>query len=455
MHPGEERDTETKVLSGHFPELRVRRFAVAVVQGLDIGRRRTSDGEDFSIGTAEGNQLVVRDRSVSRHHCVIITRPTGFLIRDLESTNGTTVDGMRIESAFLKSDAEIQIGITRLKFSVLNEMLTQPLSSELSFRELVGKSLAMRRLFALLPKIASSDAPVLILGETGTGKSLLAKAIHAASPRASRPFVIVDSAAIPPTLIESELFGHEKGAFTGADARRAGAFEQAKGGTLLLEEIGELPLTMQPKLLTVLEELVMRPVGCREPVKIDCRIIASTNRDLRYEVNRGTFRSDLLYRLNTVTLRLPALRERPEDIPVLVEHFARSFGADEVAPELERLIDTAWANRNWAGNVRELRGAVQRAMLLGVDGRESWRPPSSRGAQLMGPQSSRSTGSADFAEFTKPFREAKEDAIAHWEKRYVAALLARHDQNLSKAAREVDMDRNYLRSIARKHGLLS
>jgi two-component system, NtrC family, response regulator GlrR len=446
-----EEQTETKVLSAHFQDLRLRRFVLTVVQGLDAGATATSDGEDFSIGTAQGNQLVVRDPAVSRHHCVIITRPSGFLIRDLGSTNGTVVNGMRIESGYLNRDAELRVGITHLKFSASKETVRHPLSAERSFSELMGTGLAMRRLFALLPRVAASDAAVLIQGETGTGKSLLARAIHGSSPRADGPIVVVNSASIPPTLIEAELFGHERGAFTGAEARRAGAFEQARGGTLVLEEIGELPLSMQPKLLTALEDRVIRPIGCREPLKTDCRIVASTNRDLRYEVNRGTFRSDLFYRLNTVTLRLPPLRERREDIPLLTEHFLREFGASDRKQELEGMLAATWAGRDWTGNVRELRSAVQRAVLLGMDQRESWRPAPSSWPP---PPSSKTTPAEDIVELGQTFREAKEAAIAKWEERYVAALLARHDQNLSRAAREVEMDRNYLRTVAKKYGLL-
>jgi len=293
-----------------------------------------------------------------------------------------------------------------------------------------------------LPKLADSDATLLLEGETGTGKGLLAEALHEAGARSRGPFVTVDCGAIPPTLIESELFGHDKGAFTGAVAGRTGAFESAAGGTVFLDEIGELPLELQPRLLRVLEDRVIKRIGGNEPVRLDIRIIAATNRDLRAEINRGRFRSDLYYRLATLHLRIPPLRERREDIALLVAHFYSQLASDGDLPPAEMISELA--RHDWPGNVRELRAAVERIVLLGDP--MVWRTITDPGIEASAAPGVR-------ADAGMSFREAKERAVASWERGYVQALLARHDGNLSRAAREVRMDRNHLRELVRRHGI--
>jgi DNA-binding NtrC family response regulator len=295
----------------------------------------------------------------------------------------------------------------------------------------------MRRLFAVLPKVAASDVTVLIEGETGTGKSLLASAIHEASPRADKPFVVVDCATIPPNLIESELFGHEKGAFTGAIGTRVGAFELAEGGTVFLDEVGELPLDLQPKLLRALEDRIVKRVGGNEPVRLNVRVIAATNRELRAEINRGRFRSDLYYRLNTFSVRVLPLRERRDDVALLVAHFYRQlhpFGEEPPAELLAELL-----RHEWPGNVRELRAAVERTVLLGDPA--VWREITEPSAGVTP------------AGQTMSFRAAKEQAVATWERDYLRALVTRFAGNLSRAARAVRMDRNHLRELLVRHGL--
>jgi DNA-binding NtrC family response regulator len=290
----------------------------------------------------------------------------------------------------------------------------------------------------VLPRLAESDSTILLEGETGTGKGLLAEAIHEASPRAAGPFIVLDCGAIPPTLIESELFGHEKGAFTGAAAARTGGFEAARGGTVFLDEIGELPLDMQPKLLRALEDRVVKRVGGNEPVRLDIRIIAATNRDLRTEINQGRFRSDLYYRLNTFRLRIPPLRERRDDIALLVAHFYRQLSPGGEPPPAELI--TELARHDWPGNVRELRAAVERAVLLGDPA--VWRALCDDAPPLAEDER--------FAEGTS-FRAAKERAVAAWEREYTRALITRYGGNLSRAARAVRMDRNHLRELLRRH----
>jgi transcriptional regulator with GAF, ATPase, and Fis domain len=292
-----------------------------VTAGVDTGKEAISGGDELGIGTAQGNQLLLTDPTVSRHHCTIAVTPKGFLLRDLGSTNGTVLGDSRVESAYPEPGMRIRVGQTALVFELLGTEIHEPLSDEESFEQALGSSEAMRFVFAVLARAAQSETTVLLEGETGTGKGLLARALHQRSRRASGPLIEVDCSAIPPTLIESELFGHERGAFTGADRAREGAFEAAQGGTIFLDEIGELPLEMQPKLLRALEERTIKRIGTTTTTRLDVRVIAATNRDLRLEVNRGGFRADLFYRLAVLRVRVPPLRERREDIAVLAAQF--------------------------------------------------------------------------------------------------------------------------------------
>lgn len=454
---------ERAIGATHALEVRARevafsRFRLQVVAGPSRGAEHVAETPEFAIGTARGNHLVLVDRAVSRHHCVITVTPQGYLLRDLGSTNGTTVSGIRIESAYLKTGVIVGVGESSLRFEELSDEVREPLSEETLYGRALGQSTAMRRLFAVLPRIAASDSTILLEGETGTGKGLLADAIHRGSPRASGPFVVVDCSAIPPSLIEAELFGHGKGAFTGAVGARAGAFEAANGGTVFLDEIGELRLDMQPKLLRALEERQVRRIGTLDPVKLDVRVIAATNRDLRQEVNKGTFRSDLYYRLNIVRMRIPPLRERRDDIPLLVAHFYGQFAPGDGHPPAD-LVDTL-ARQEWPGNVRELRGAVERAVLMGdpsmwQDFLAGSEPLSSEPAAgpTSTPAPSGQLGLISAEDLTMSFRQAKERAVGRWEREYVKALVRSNEGNLSKAARAARMDRNHLRELLRRHGV--
>jgi DNA-binding NtrC family response regulator len=419
-------------------ELRFPRYRLTVIEGPDRDVSIDGGEAEIAIGTAPANTLLLTDGAVSRHHIAITSTPRGHLVRDLGSTNGTAINGVIVERAYLAPGAVIAIGQSRLRFDALGGEERAALSSDVRWGRALGASEAMRRIFAVLPRIADSDATVLLEGETGTGKGLLAEAIHEASPRAQGPFVVLDCGAIPPTLIESELFGHEKGAFTGAQSARVGGFEAARGGTVFLDEIGELPLDMQPKLLRAIEDRVVKRVGGNEPVRLDIRIVAATNRDLRTEINHGRFRSDLYYRLNTFRLRIPPLRERRDDIALLVAHFYRQLDPGE--PPASLLAELA--RHDWPGNVRELRAAVERAVLLGDPA--VWRALSGDAATTV--EDARSVDGTSF-------RAAKERAVAAWERDYVRTLIARHDGNLSRAARAVRMDRNHLRELLRRHGI--
>jgi two-component system response regulator GlrR len=410
---------------------------------------RASEGVELSIGTARGNHLVLTDRAVSRHHCAISATEEGFFLRDLGSRNGTTLAGFRVTGAYLGPGAVLGVGESTIRFQPIADQIVEPLAPEERYSRLLGHSTAMRRIFAALPRIAASDSTVLIEGETGTGKGLLAEAIHARSPRAKGPFVVIDCGAIPPSLIEAELFGHVKGAFTGAQASRPGAFEAAAGGTVFLDEVGELPIDMQPKLLRALEERVVRRVGSLDPVRLDVRVIAATNRDLRGEVNRGTFRSDLYYRLNIVRIRLPPLRERREDIPMLVAHFHEQLAPSEDPRPPAELV-AALARQDWPGNVRELRGAVERAILM-RDIELSELTSEATGAARHESAGPPMDYEGDFA--LGSFRAAKERVVTRWERGYLETLVRKCGGNVSRAARTARMDRNHLRELVRKYGI--
>jgi two-component system, NtrC family, response regulator GlrR len=427
-------------------ELRFPRYRLTVIEGPD--RELTIDGgaAELAIGSAPANAVVLSDATVSRHHVAIVPAPRGLQVRDLSSTNGTTINGVAVERAYLAPGAVIGIGATRLRFEPLGGEERAALSSDARWGRALGASEAMRRIFAVLPRLADSDSTILLEGETGTGKGLLAEAIHDASPRAKGPFIVLDCGAIPPTLIESELFGHEKGAFTGATAARVGGFEAARGGTVFLDEIGELPLDMQPKLLRALEDRMVKRVGGNDMIRLDIRIVAATNRDLRTEINHGRFRSDLYYRLNTFRIRLPPLRERRDDIALLVAHFYRQLSPGGEPPPGELIAELA--RHDWPGNVRELRAAVERAVLLGDPA--VWRALS--GDALPDDLAPTDPAASDDG---ASFRAAKERAVATWERSYVRGLIARHDGNLSRAARAVRMDRNHLRELLRRHQITS
>jgi DNA-binding NtrC family response regulator len=421
----------TEALHLASKELVFQSFCCEVIDGPDRGQVVDTTNAEFSIGTAPGNDLRLSDPTVSGHHCVIRHGARGFELRDLGSTNGTRCGPVSIDRARIHDGARIRLGTSVVAFRLLDGEVREPLSTSGNYGPLFGRSEVMRRLYAMAARVAPSDATVLIEGETGTGKTLLAEAIHADSPRASGPFVVVDCGAIPATLIQSELYGHEKGAFTGALQSRAGAFECASGGTLFLDEVGELTAEMQPHLLRAIESRVISRVGSSSQIPVDVRIIAATNRDLRKEVNGGAFRPDLYYRLNTIRLHMPSLDERSSDIPELALHFYRQFVDDPVAePPLHLLKQLERAS--WPGNVRELRSAVERAILLG----DAWQ----------GAAPTQKQPSTDF-------HEAKGEAIAAWEYQFLRRLIADTGGNLSKAARTANMNRNHLRSLLTRHGL--
>ncbi|HEY2745579.1 MAG TPA: sigma 54-interacting transcriptional regulator [Polyangia bacterium] len=415
-------------------------------------------GTILRVGSKEGNSLRLQNETVSRYHFEIEPTPLGFVLRDLGSTNGTFVDGYRVRELYLPQGkaATIKAGSVTLQFEALGEEVPIALSREDRFGDVLGRSPVMRELFDILERVAQKDLTVLLEGESGTGKERLAEAIHLRSPRAHKRFVVFDCAAVPASLMESELLGHERGAFTGADQKRIGRFEEAHGGTLFIDEIGELPLELQPKLLRVLEKREIRRIGGSTIVPVDVRVVAATNRDLVREVNRNTFREDLYYRLAVVRVRVPPLREREGDVPALVEHFVReALDGDEAATKeaIASITEDNWKrlmSHPWPGNVRELRNFIERTMAItgGVD--VSTAPASSR------PQNAPTTvGPATLAgaaiDLARPFIEAREELLAHFEKGYLEAQLARHSGNISRAARAAGLDRMHFKRLLARH----
>jgi DNA-binding NtrC family response regulator len=408
---------------------------------------------EITVGKAPDNALVIDDPTVSRHHLVLRRGPGGIEVHDLGSTNGTFVGTTRVREATVGAGAIVRAGEVELLLGVETDDVVLPPSAQHHFGIAVGASLGMRRIFGVLERIAPTAATILLTGETGTGKDALARSIHARSTRETGPFEVVDCGAITPTLIESELFGHERGAFTGAVSARAGAFERAAGGTLFLDEIGELALDLQPKLLRVLEARQMRRVGGQKMLTADVRIVAATTRDLQAEVAAGRFREDLYFRLAVVSVHVPPLRSRGEDLEPLVDRLLAQLGATTNGPAALKILPATYAALRahiWPGNVRELRNVVERAFHVAqATGSTSLKlvdfPPPPRTATT----ADRATTFDD----SLSYRETRARFEADFEREYVRWLLDKYDRNVSAAARAVKMDRNHLSDLARRHDL--
>lgn len=411
-----------------------------VLAGPDRGEQVVLADRAITIGSSPSCDLVLSDRTVSRRHATALVENGQVVVRDLGSTNGSFTYGTRFSEIVLSFGAEITLGKTVLKFLPQEEALKPVESEEERFGSLLGCDGKMRRLFALLRDIAPTDSTVLIQGETGTGKELVAEEIHRHSQRARGPFVVFDCGAVPRELIESLLFGHVKGAFTGAIADRQGAFAEAHGGTIFLDEIGELALELQPSLLRVLDKRAVRPVGGNAYRQVDVRVIAATNRNLREEVARKTFREDLFFRLAVFRVQLPSLRERGRDLELLTQSFVEQFSKGKPLcwppAELSRL-----RNHTWPGNVRELRNVIERACVL------------AKGDTLNLEELGDTAGLAPAIRSSMPFKEAKGQLVEHFEREYILELMKRHRMNLSAASREAQIDRKHLRELLRKYGL--
>lgn len=430
-------------------KLVVNKSKLLVVSGPLQGREFVVAKACFTIGSDPNNDLVLEDTTVSRRHSEIQMLPEGFQIRDLGSTNGTRVQGIRVSEAYLDQGTEFQLGKTRFIFCPLQESMEFPLSRNESFGQVLGKSVAMRRVFHVAETYAPTDATVMIEGETGTGKEVLAEAIHVNSPRKDKPFIVIDCGALAKDLIESELFGHTKGSFTGASGDRVGAFEHGNGGTVFLDEIGDLSPELQPKLLRVLEKRELRRVGSNDVRNIDVRIVCATNRKLENEVNAGRFREDLYFRLSVVQIEIPPLRRRKEDIPILVDKFLQDFQGPNALDDVEDFDSTMedFKRYDWPGNVRELRNLVEIASY-------SERRPLNMGAFLyLGRMKTHQDSKSAEYNADRPFKEAKGDLIRDFETDYLRDLLKRFDGNISRAAREAGIERAYLQRLIRKYAL--
>lgn len=413
---------------------------VTVVDGPDRGLSFETDNRPVRIGTSLDNDLVLTDPTVSRRHCAVVPTVEGFRVSDEGSTNGVLVGRVRIFEAVLAGPSELRIGDSTVSVQPLADRIEREQATTDHFGDLLGISPRMRELFADLSRIAASDVTVLIEGETGTGKELVAESLHRESRRTERPFVVFDCGAVTPTLVESELFGHERGAFTGAVAARAGVFEQADGGTIFLDELGELPKDLQPKLLRVLEKREVRRIGSQRAIPVDVRVVSATNRKLSAEVAQGNFRQDLYFRLAGAHVHVPPLRDRREDLPLLVEHFLRRAVPPRSRSEISAQVWEMFLAHRWPGNVRELRNAVDR-----------WAVTPERPLGML--EATTEHGAPPVALELSPLRVARRDASDDFERRYLRALLARTTGNITRAAAIAEVSRQMIQKLMRKQGL--
>lgn len=504
---------ETVYVGDRATARRLRKTRVLIADGPDKGKIFDLDKPKATIGRSTICEVRLNDRSVSGSHAEFEATESGVIVRDLGSTNGILLGETRLREAVVPIGTRLKMGNSTLQLIPAEGVVDIPLSKDDQFFDMVGRSVIMRQVFAQLERVANSDITVLITGETGTGKELVARALHKSSKRVKAPLVVQDCSAMPQTLVESVLFGHEKGAFTGATERKTGSFEQAQGGTLFLDEIGELPLDQQSKLLRVLENREIRRVGGEKTIPVDVRVLAATNRDLRQMVSQGQFREDLYYRLAVVTVELPPLRARRDDIALIANALLARFC--ERNPTLgPRTFDAQALSRllsmPWPGNVRELRNVIERAASL-TDGNEitvgdlapagavdktppagvapitaataeailasaahNRAPTPTPAAPMSAPTANAATTPASTTTTTAatapttttnnnsyeslsqlPFKDAKARLLEAFEPAYLRALLARHHGNITRSANDAGLTRYHLRELCKRYGLRS
>jgi DNA-binding NtrC family response regulator len=416
----------TKIrISRQCLQLQLEAIALRVISGPDAGLAASFCLPTLRIGTAPDNDVVLTDRTVSRHHLEIRTTPNGLLLRDLGSTNGTFIGELQVTEAYLAPETECTLGYSRLLIGQRTEERQASIATQGHLGALVGASEPMRELYGLIRAVAPTPATVLITGESGSGKELVARTIHELSKRRG-PLIVFDASVTDPEMVRNDLFGHVKGAFTGAAGAREGAFRSAQGGTLFIDEIGELPLELQPRLLRALENREVIPIGSDRPLRVDVRVIAATHRDLKAMMEAGTFRADLFYRLSVVPIQVPALREIREDIPLLVRHFINTLAlncrlSNEAMEALQRY--------SWPGNVRELRNVIERAAVL-LQGKEI-RPEDLRLPESPAPTAKDSTPSPA-GQATAAHSQLKE-----LERIMILEAMARNRNNQAAVAREL------------------
>ena len=454
-------DEETRTIALDPERLKMSTYSLQVESGAGAGQRREFDRRLVYLGSSPDCGFSLDDPTVSRSHCKIEVDHLGYRLRDLDSKNGTFVGGIRISDAYLPAEgATITVGSTAIRFEPSKKTVEVELSKANRFADMIGDSLQMREIFAMLARVAPTDVTVLIEGESGTGKELAAEALHTHSQRSGKPFTIFDCSAVAENLIESELFGHAKGAFTGATSNRQGAFQTASGGTLFLDEVGELQPELQPKLLRVLEKREVKPVGTNRLVKTDVRIVAATNRSLEREVQRGNFREDLFYRLAVVRIDIPPLRERPEDIPTLVKHFISQLGhGPRSGVDISYETMAKLQRHKWPGNIRELRNFVERAALLSESGRIETRFIDDRSHGMLRDRAAEARPAAEetdddlghlTVDYSLPFKDAKARLVDTFERGYWKRQLAAAGGNVSEAARQTGIHRKSLEYLLRK-----
>lgn len=480
-------EVEGLPLSEGFP---IHKMSLTILSGKDAGKEIFSERPVIRLGADPLCDVILSDPTVSRNHAEVRQRGQHYHLVDLSSTNGTFVNDSRIDSVSLQPDTTFRLGRTEVRFDVKTEKLAIPPTQRTQYDDIIGQSQALREIFSILDRVAPSGLSVVIEGETGSGKELIARAIHDHSNRKDAPFVVFDCSAFPASLLESELFGHEKGAFTGAVGRHVGVFERADGGTLFFDELGELDMEFQAKFLRVLETGQLRRVGGEKTIKVDVRMVSATNRNLKGMVESKEFRSDLFFRLAQVRFLLPPLRERLEDIPLLVEHFLEQQAERTGRKPMFEPASLKWIQQyEWPGNIRELRNAIEKAVALCIDGiitaeyfkkelsqniyaprREPIQQETNPSASLMNAPSMQTA--PVMPAYTSPrdrkwaqastqiltdeleiiaFKDAKEEIISEFEQQYITMLLDRTGQNISKAARKAGIDRRHFYRLLKKH----
>jgi DNA-binding NtrC family response regulator len=436
-------------------------FVLVVTDGPERGRAYRLDATmpvRALVGTSPACEVRVTDREVSRRHAALERIGNSLRITDLGSTNGTWVDRVKVVEADLQGGEMLRVGATMFRVDLEDVDPADrgpggqpPLPSEINFGRVVGASREMRRLYPLCERLAQTTVPVVIEGETGTGKEALAESLHEMGPHANGPFVVFDCTAVPPSLVESELFGHERGAFTGAVQTRKGVFEQAQGGTLLIDEIGDLDLSLQPKLLRAIERFEIRRIGGDKWIRVEVRVLAATRRDLDKEVQAGRFRDDLFHRLAVARIELPPLRHRLGDITALAMHFWREMGGDPYA--LPRDLLQKWEDYPWPGNIRELRNTIARQLALGDLANAHGipasvpPPPLGTGGSPGVTQSGGADAIDDFVDMNVPYPQARDRILEEFEARYVARVLARHNGDVARAAAASGIGRRYFQKL--------
>ena len=437
---------KTRMLTdeGLIPSIARQKYALRIKRGPDVGKEYLTARPKITVGSAELCNLVLDDTTISAKHFEINLTRAGHVITDLKSTNGTRLNGVKVLQAVLQPGSAVDVGKTRILFDLLDDAEQVMLYPENEFQGLLGESVRMREIFMVLDQVAGTEGTVLIQGETGTGKELVAQAIHNHSPRRERPLMVLDCGAVSKSLLESELFGHTRGAFTGAASERAGAFEAARGGTIFLDEIGEMDLDLQPKLLRVIESRQVKRLGSNSFTPVDIRLVAATNRDLEQEVTMGRFREDLFYRLAVVPVRIPPLRERKEDIPLLATRFYAALTNNPEA-ELPGELLGRFRDYHWPGNVRELKNMVERYTFMPstpLSALLRYRPPrEDQQEDLLGRLLSENL----------PYSQLKEKLAEMFEKKYILKILNESGGNVSAASRAAGMTRRHLQRLMRKH----